>query len=71
MSTIAQSIKVFYTTIERSTGAETYDITGMLTEAEQKGEATQDWDNEQTEFDFPDGSVLIVGTDYATAYGSR
>jgi hypothetical protein len=47
------------------------DINALMEEAEQKGHVTEDWDNESTEYDFPDGSVLIVCNDNVSAYGSR
>lgn len=62
MSTIAEQIKSFYTLDQYNE---------MMEECESKGEATQDWENETTEFDFPDGSVLIVCNDNISAYGSR
>lgn len=34
-------------------------------------EVTQDWENESTEYDFIDGSVLIVNNDFVYAYASR
>ena len=47
------------------------DTNEMMIEADQKGEATQDWEHETTEYDFADGSVLIVSNDNSRAYGSR
>lgn len=43
----------------------------MMAEAEALGEVTQDGENESTEYDFPDGSVLIVCGANVSAYGSR
>ena len=58
--TIANQIKSFHD-----------DINEMMEEAENRGEVTQDWDNEATEYDFPDGSVLIVSGNESRTYGSR
>ena len=46
-------------------------LDAMMAEAEELGEVTQDYDNESTEYDFADGSVLIIGDGYVSAYGSR
>lgn len=43
----------------------------LFSDAEQLGEVTQDWDSESTEFDFVDGSVLIVCNGEVFTYGSR
>jgi hypothetical protein len=68
---IAEQIKAFHTTTDKRNGAQTINIVELLAECEEKAtETTQDWDNEQTEFDFADGSVLIVWR-HASAYGSR
>ena len=68
---IANEIKSFYTETNKETGDEVVDKNLMMIEAEEKGEVTQDWDNESTEFDFADGSVLIVSAGNVSAYGSR
>lgn len=47
-------------------------IIEMLQEAEDKAvETTQDWDNESTEYDFVDGSVLTVCGQSVYVYASR
>ncbi len=58
---IAEQIKAFYQD----------DLDGLMAEAEEKGEVTQDWDNESTEYDFVDGSVLIVCNNDVFVYSSR
>ena len=48
------------------------DIAAILEEADQKAVDTeQDFEAETSQFEFADGSVLLVGTDFATAYGSK
>jgi hypothetical protein len=48
------------------------DINALIAEAEEKAtEITHDWDAESTEFDFVDGSVLVVCGQFVSAYGSR
>jgi hypothetical protein len=47
------------------------DISEVLAEATRRGYVTQNWDNETTEFDFPDGSVMIVWNSDVWVYGSR
>ena len=47
------------------------DINDLMSEAEDLGEVTQDWENESTEYDFIDGSVLIVCGEFVSTYGSR
>lgn len=59
---IAQQIKTFHNK----------SITEMMEEAEEKAtEINQDWDNESTEYDFIDGSVLIISGNYVNHYASR
>lgn len=67
----AQQIKSFYVTIDPNNGQEIFDWDGMIEECELKGEATQDWESESTEYDFPDGSVLIISGPEVRTYGSR
>lgn len=59
--TIAAQIKAFHQD----------DLNAMIEEAESRGEVTQDRENESTEYDFPDGSVLIVCGNSVSTYGSR
>lgn len=47
------------------------DIVTLCEHAERIGTVTQDWDNESTEYDFADGSVLIVCGSDVFVYGSR
>jgi hypothetical protein len=49
------------------------DTNALLVEADRVAEVTQDYDNEATEFVFPDSSVLIVRSYpyQASAYGSQ
>jgi hypothetical protein len=47
------------------------DISEVLAEATRRGYVTQDWDNERTEIDFPDGSVMIICSSDVWVYGSR
>jgi len=50
----------------------TYDYNGLADEAEERAlEVTQDFDNESTEYDFADSSVLIVCGLEINAYGMR
>jgi hypothetical protein len=50
MNTIAQQIK----------DANKNDLSALIFEAEDKGEVTQDWENESTRFNFEDGSSLAI-----------
>lgn len=59
--TIAQQIKNFHGD----------NISDMMTEAEDRGVVTQDWESESTEYEFIDGSVLIVSGPHVSEYGSR
>jgi hypothetical protein len=47
------------------------DISEVLAEATRRGNVTQDWENECTEIDFPDGSVMIVCNGDVMIYGAR
>lgn len=69
--TIANQIRSFYVTVSPETGRETFDWDALVGECEEKGKATQDWDNETTEYDFADGSVLVICNSEVSAYGSR
>lgn len=61
MCTQASKMKAFHS-----------DISDMMDEADSVAiETTQNFDNESTEYDFSDGSVLIVCNNEARAYGSR
>ena len=47
------------------------DINEVLAEATRIGIVTQDWENEYTEIDFVDGSVMIICNSTISIYGSR
>ena len=47
------------------------DLNSMMNEAEDLGKVTQDWENEATKYDFPDGSILIICGTTVSTYGSR
>jgi hypothetical protein len=57
---IAQQIKAF-----------SDDICEVLAEATRIGIVTQDWENECTEIDFVDGSVMIICNSTISIYGAR
>ena len=57
---IAQQIKAF-----------SDDINAILDEATMRGNVTQDWENECTEIDFVDGSVMIICNSTISIYGAR
>jgi hypothetical protein len=59
--TIANQIKSFHAD----------DLNSLIAEAEEKGVVTQDWENESTEYDFVDGSVLIICNNHVSDYASR
>ena len=74
--TIAEQILAFYrhhARIDVSRGGHcmTIDIARLIEECSERGITTQDWENESTEFDFPDGSILIVCGPEINIYGSR
>lgn len=73
--TIAEQLKSFYTerVLNEYKGRVDYivDYIGLASEAEQIGKVTQDWDSESTEYDFVDGSVLVICGPDVTVYGSR
>lgn len=73
--TIAEQLKAFHTStvMDEYTGTIRYlvDYDALLIDTESIGVVTQDWDNEQTIFDFQDGSVLIVNGSEINVYGSR
>lgn len=68
---IAEQIKYHFPAIEQ--------YAALKLDGGVRGYTTEDYDNETTEYDFPDGSVLIVPTygalackgDQIRAYGSR
>jgi hypothetical protein len=47
------------------------DINEVLAEAIRIGIVTQDWENEYTEIDFVDGSVMIICNSTISIYGAR
>ncbi len=48
------------------------DINIMMVDAEERATQTsQDWDDGSTEYDFADGSVMIVSGSDISVYGSR
>ena len=48
------------------------DIAELLNEADSIAcDSEQDFDAGTTEFEFADGSILIVGDNFSSAYGSR
>ena len=47
------------------------DVNLTLVEADRLGDANQDWENESTEFDFEDGSVMIICGNCISIYASR
>ena len=74
--TIAEQILAFYrhhARIDVSHGGYcmTIDLARLIEECNERGIVTQDWENESTEFDFADGSVLIVNNSDINIYGSR
>ena len=59
-------------TIATEVKADHQDLTEMMIEAEEKAiEVTQCWGEEATEYDFEDGSLLIVRNSEANCYASR
>lgn len=61
MNNIAEQLKATWT-----------DTTELMSNAELDAkEVNQDWENESTEYDFIDGSVLIVNNNCVYAYASR
>ena len=67
--TIAEQILAFYRHHTPINAA--IDLNKLIEECSERGTVTQDWDNESTEFDFQDGSVLIVNGSEINVYGSR
>jgi len=67
--TIAEQILAFYRHNARIDAA--IDLNKLIEECSERGTVTQDWQNESTEFDFVDGSVLIVCGSEINIYGSR
>ena len=73
--TIAEQLKAFHTStvMDEYTGTIRYlvDYDALLIDTESVGVVTQDWDNEQTIFDFIDGSVLIISGSNVAVYGAK
>ena len=64
--TIANQIVAFHTE------ENTVNIANLMVECEEKAiNSDQDWDNESTEYEFADGSVIVVCNNEARHYGSK
>lgn len=68
---IAEQLKSAHTVIDHHSNKMLVDTSSLIDDAELVGEVNQDWYNETTEFEFADGSVLIVCNSEASTYGSR
>ena len=64
---IAEQLKAFHTKNDYR-----INYSALADEAEQKSILiTQDWENETTEYDFVDGSVIVIHGSSVWVYGSR
>lgn len=65
--TIAEQLKAFHTKNDCR-----IDYSTLVDDAEQISVLiTQDWENETTEYDFIDGSVIVINGPSVWVYGSR